>query len=150
MVAVQYIASVKLYVKPGKATAAPPVGPSLGQYSVNLKEFCDRVNKATTAMTQEPFWEGGDDVIVRVAVGVKKDKTFDISVKKEPVVAMIKRAANIKQGASDVKETIASISRADISRIAQRKLADSNAYDVSSYERSVEGTAKSMGIRVVD
>ena len=145
----EYIASVKLRVKPGRATPAPPLGPALGQYGVNLKDCADWINKASLALTKLPTWVEEEDSLVRVQVYITRDKRFDVVVHDVSVVDLLKKTCQIKKGASDVKETIKTITIAQVMAIAKRKLKDSNAYEVERFSRSVIGTARSMGIKVL-
>lgn len=126
------------------------MGPSLAPYGVNLKEFCDRFNKESVAITKGPHWDGDDDSLLRVGVRVTKDKRFEMDIRDVTVVSLLKKLCQIKKGGADAKVIIKEVPMSDIMTIVKRKLRNSNAYDVESFARSVVGTAKSMGIKVVN
>jgi large subunit ribosomal protein L11 len=133
-------AIVKLQIAAGKATPAPPVGPALGQHAVNIMAFCKEYNERTAAMAGS---------IVPVEIMVFEDRSFSFVTKTPPAADLLKKAAGIDKGSGKPGETIAaSITRAKLREIAETKLKDLNALDVENAERIVEGTARSMGIKV--
>ena len=134
---------VKLQVPAGKANPAPPVGPALGQAGVNIMEFC----KAFNARTQEI--EAG--MPLPVVITVYQDKSFDFIIKTPPASALLLKAAKIQKGsATPNKDKVGKVSKAQVREIAETKLRDLNCYDVDAAMRIVEGTAKSMGLEVVE
>ncbi|MBC7330759.1 50S ribosomal protein L11 [bacterium] len=136
------VAIVKLQLPAGKATPAPPVGPSLGQYNVNIMEFVKRYNEATANMVGQ---------IIPVEVTIYADRSFTITLKTPPAAALLKEAARIEKGSgTPSREVVGTVTRADIRRIAEIKMKDLNASDIEAAMRIIEGTARSMGIQVVD
>ena len=131
---------IKLQVPAGKATPAPPVGTVLGPAGINLQEFCTKYNDATRDKM-------GD--ILPVEITVYEDRTFDFIIKTPPTAFLIKKVTGIKKGAvNSKKETVATLSRAQLKEIAEIKLPDLNAYDVEEAMKIVEGTARNMGVKV--
>lgn len=133
---------VKLQIPAGKANPAPPVGPALGQAQVNIPAFCSQFNEATK--DQMGF-------VVPVVISVYDDRTFSFVTKTPPASDLLKKVANIKTGsANSKKEKVATITRAQLREIAERKMPDLNAYTVEAAMNIIEGTARNMGITVVD
>lgn len=133
---------VKLQIPAGKANPAPPVGPALGQAQVNIPAFCSQFNEATK--DQMGF-------VVPVVISVYDDRTFSFVTKTPPASDLLKKVANIKTGsANSKKEKVATITRAQLKEIAERKMPDLNAYTVEAAMNIIEGTARNMGITVVD
>jgi large subunit ribosomal protein L11 len=133
---------VKLQIAAGKANPAPPVGPALGQAQVNIPAFCSQFNEATK--DQVGF-------VVPVIISVYDDRTFTFVTKTPPASDLLKKAANIKSGSKNAKkDKVASITTAQLREIATRKMPDLNAYTVEAAMKIVEGTARNMGITVVD
>lgn len=133
---------VKLQIAAGKANPAPPVGPALGQAQVNIPAFCSQFNEATK--DQMGF-------VVPVVISVYDDRTFTFITKTPPASDLLKKAASIKKGSSNArKEKVASVTREQIKEIAERKMPDLNAYTIEAAMKIIEGTAKNMGITVVD
>jgi large subunit ribosomal protein L11 len=133
---------VKLQIAAGKANPAPPVGPALGQAQVNIPAFCSQFNEATK--DQMGF-------VVPVVISVYDDRTFSFVTKTPPASDLLKKAANIKTGSANAKkDKVASITRAQLKEIAERKMPDLNAYTVEAAMNIIEGTARNMGITVVD
>ncbi len=133
---------VKLQIAAGKANPAPPVGPALGQAGVNIQQFCSQFNDKTASMA---------GYVIPVEIYVYEDRSFTFVTKTPPASDLLKKAANIQKGSSNAKKTkVATITRAKLMEIAQTKLPDLNAYDVEAAARIIEGTAKQMGITVVD
>lgn len=133
---------VKLQIEAGKATPAPPVGTVLGPAGINLQEFCTRYNDATRDKM-------GD--ILPVEISIFDDRSFDFVIKTPPAAFLIMKAANVKKGSSKgSSEIVGSITKAQLKEIAETKLPDLNAYDVDEAMKIVEGTARNMGINVVE
>ncbi len=133
---------IKLQIPAGKANPSPPVGPALGQHGVNIMEFC----KAFNARTQN---EG--DTIIPVIITVYQDRSFTFITKTPPASVLLKKAAGLKSGSSNPKsERAGDISREKIREIATLKMPDLNAYDVDTAMRIIEGTARSIGLTVVE
>src|SRR5262245_57333014 len=134
-------AMVKLQIPAGKANPSPPVGPALGQHGVNIMEFCKGVN------AQNGSQEGQ---IVPLVVTTYQERCLTFVVKTPPAAVLLKRAAGIaKASAVPHKDKIGKVTRAQVREIAQTKLVDLNTDSVESAMRTVEGTARSMGIEVV-
>lgn len=135
-------AKIKLQVPAGKANPAPPVGPALGQHGVNIMEFC----KAFNARTQKL-----GETIIPVIITVYSDRSFTFITKTPPAAELLKKAAGIVKGSGvPNKDKVGKVTRAQIKEIAQTKLPDLNAASIESAMRMIEGSAKSMGLEVVD
>ncbi|HEV2917040.1 MAG TPA: 50S ribosomal protein L11 [Candidatus Babeliales bacterium] len=134
-------AKVKLQLQGGAATPAPPVGSSLGPHQVNIMEFCKLFNAQTANKKGET---------VPVEITVFKDKTFVFITKTPPVSELIKKKAKITKGSSRPQEIIGRITKQDVEDIAKIKLSDTNAHDLERAKKSVVGSARSMGIEVID
>ncbi|PLV59181.1 50S ribosomal protein L11 [Thermotoga sp. KOL6] len=135
-------AQIKLQLPAGKATPAPPVGPALGQHGVNIMEFCKRFNAETADKV---------GMILPVVITVYEDKSFTFIIKTPPASFLLKKAAGIEKGSSEAKRKIVGkVTRKQIEEIARIKMPDLNANDLEAAVRIIEGTAKSMGIEVVD
>jgi large subunit ribosomal protein L11 len=133
---------IKLQVPAGKANPAPPVGPALGQHGVNIMEFCKQFNARTQKL---------GDTIVPVIITVYSDRSFTFITKTPPAAELLKKAAGIVKGSGvPNKDKIGKVTRAQIKEIAQTKMPDLNAASVESAMRMIEGSAKSMGLEVVD
>ena len=136
----QVVNMIKLQIPAGKATPAPPVGTVLGPAGINLQEFCTKYNDATRDRM-------GD--ILPVEITIFDDRSFDFVIKTPPAAFMLKKAAGIKKGsAKGSKEKAGSITQDKLREIAETKLVDLNAYDVENAMKSIEGTAKNMGIEI--
>ena len=134
---------LKLQVPAGSATPSPPIGPALGQRGINIMEFC----KAFNAQSQD--MEKGSPV--PVVITYYQDKSFTFQMKTPPVSFFLKKAANLQKGAKTPGRGVAgTVSRAQVRDIATRKMKDLNAVDVDAAMRMVEGSARSMGLQVVD
>ena len=132
---------VKLQVPAGSATPSPPIGPALGQRGLNIMEFC----KAFNAATQE--LEKGSPI--PVVITAYADKSFTFEMKQPPVTYFIKKAVNLKSGSKlPGKESAGTISQKQIREIAEKKMADLNAYDVEQAMTMIAGSARSMGLQV--
>ncbi len=135
-------AKIKLQVPAGKANPAPPVGPALGQHGVNIREFCKAFNAKTQKM---------GETIIPVIITVYTDRSFTFITKTPPAAELLKKAAGIIKGSGTPnKDKVGKVTRAQIKEIAQTKLPDLNAASVESAMRMIEGSAKSMGLEVVD
>jgi large subunit ribosomal protein L11 len=134
------LAVVKLQIKAGVATPAPPVGTALGQHGVNIMEFCKQYNDATQQFIGQ---------VIPVELTIYEDRSFSFVTKQPPAAELIKQAAGIEKG-SDVpnRNKVAHLSRDQVRAIAERKMADLNANDVEMAMRIVAGTARSMGVEV--
>jgi large subunit ribosomal protein L11 len=135
-------AIVKLAISAGKATPAPPVGPALGQHGVNIMAFCKDYNARTAHLAGS---------IIPAEITVFQDNSFRFVLKTPPATDLLKKAAGISKAASDVAlETAGTVTRQQVREIAEQKMQDLNAYDLESAMRMIEGTARSMGIRVTE
>ena len=133
---------VKLQIAGGKATPAPPIGPALGQASVNIQQFCMQFNERTKNLVGS---------VIPVVITVYDDRSFTFITKTPPASDLLKKACNIQKGAANSKkETVATITRAQLRDLGAQKLPDLNANDVEAASRIIEGTARNMGIKVVD
>jgi large subunit ribosomal protein L11 len=136
------IGQVKLQIPAGKANPAPPVGPALGQHGVNIMEFC----KAFNAKTQN-----AGDLKIPVVITVYADRSFTFITKTPPAADLLKKAAGVEKGSpTPNKQKIGSVTRKQIEEIAQLKLPDLNAFNLDSAIRTIEGTARNMGLEVRD
>ncbi len=136
----QVTAKIKLQCPGGQATPAPPVGPALGQHGVNIGEFVKRFNDQTK--------EAGG-MIIPVEITVYNDRTFTFITKSPPASVLLKKLANLAKGAANPsKEVVGSVTKAQVKEIATIKQKDLNAASVEAAMRIVEGTARSMGIKV--
>jgi large subunit ribosomal protein L11 len=131
---------IKLQIPAGQATPAPPVGPALGQHGVNIMDFC----KAFNAETQ-----GKEGMIIPVVISVYKDRTFSFITKSPPASVLLKQAASIAKGSSNPsREFVGTVTGEQVREIARAKMEDLNANSVEQAQRIIEGSAKSMGIKV--
>ncbi len=138
----QVIAKVKLHVPGGQATPAPPVGPALGQHGVNIGEFVRKFNDQT---------RNAQGMITPVEITIYQDKTFTFITKSPPAGVLLKQAAGIVKGSAvPNREKVGKVTRAQVEEIARRKLADLNAGSLEAAVRQVAGTARSMGIEIVE
>lgn len=129
---------VKLAIPAGKANPAPPVGPALGQYGVNIMAFCKDYNSRTANQA---------GYIVPVEITVYEDRSFTFVLKTPPASDLLKKAANVEKGSGVANRTkVGKISKDKVREIAQTKMADLNTNDVEAAMRMIEGTARSMGI----
>ena len=134
------IAMVKLQVTAGKANPSPPIGPALGQHGVNIMDFC----KAFNARTQKD-----EGMVTPVVITIFADRTFTFITKTPPASVLLKKTAKIASGAKDPKrEVVATVTREQVEEIAKLKMVDLNANDLEAACKIVEGTARSMGIKV--
>ena len=136
------IAIVKLQCPAGQANPSPPVGPALGQHGVNIMEFC----KVFNARTQE---QAG--LIIPAIITVYADRSFTFELKTPPAAVLLKRAAKIAKGSGEPnREKVGTVTKGQVKEIAEIKAVDLNAHDVDNAMRIIEGTARSMGIEVVE
>ena len=135
-------AIVKLQCPAGAANPSPPVGPALGQHGVNIMEFC----KAFNARTQD---QAG--LIIPAIITVYADRTFTFELKTPPASVLLKRAAKLEKGSGEPNRTkVGSVTKRQVREIAELKLRDLNAHEVGAAMRIIEGTARSMGLDVVE
>ena len=134
---------IKLQVKAGSATPSPPIGPALGQRGVNIMGFCKEFNARTENI------EKGTPL--PTVITVYQDKSFTFVTKTPPATFFLKQAAKIQSGAKLTgRETVGSISRAQLREIAEKKMKDLNANDIEAAARIIEGSAKAMGLKIVE
>jgi large subunit ribosomal protein L11 len=134
--------TIKLQIPAGQANPAPPVGPALGQQGVNIMEFC----KAFNAASQDK-----QGMIVPVVLTVYQDKSFSFIMKSPPAAVLLKRAAGLAKGSGiPNRDKVGTVNRSQVREIAQTKVEDLNANDEDAAMLIIEGTARSMGINVVD
>ncbi|HQX55280.1 MAG TPA: 50S ribosomal protein L11 [Pyrinomonadaceae bacterium] len=132
---------IKLQIPAGKANPAPPIGPALGQHGVNIMEFC----KAFNAKTQND----DPDMKIPVVITVYADRSFSFETKTPPAADLLRKAAGVAKGSGKPnREKVGSVTRAKIEEIAKLKMADLNTSNLESAMKTIEGTAKSMGISV--
>lgn len=135
------VAMVKLQIPAGQANPSPPVGPALGQHGVNIMEFC----KAFNARTQ-----GQEGMIIPVVVTIYSDRSFSFITKTPPASVLLKKAAKIVKGSSEPNRTkVGRVTKEQIREIAQIKFKDLNVMDMEAAIRTIEGTAKSMGLEII-
>jgi large subunit ribosomal protein L11 len=131
---------VKLQIPAGQATPSPPVGPALGQAGVNIMDFCKAFNAAT---------QGQEGMIIPVVISVFEDRSFTFITKSPPASTLLKRAAGIAKGSSNPsKENVGKVTREQVKEIAEIKKADLNAFNEEAAMKIIEGSARSMGIKV--
>lgn len=135
------IAEIKLQIPAGQATPSPPVGPALGQRGVNIMEFC----KAFNAKTQ-----GQAGMVIPVLITVYADRSFTFVTKTPPASILLKRAAGVEKGAADPKRAkVGTVTKAQVREIAELKMPDLTAGSLEAAIRTIEGTARSLGLTVV-
>ncbi|MFO7982604.1 MAG: 50S ribosomal protein L11 [Desulfuromonadales bacterium] len=135
------IGMIKLQIPAGKANPSPPVGPALGQHGVNIMEFC----KAFNAKTQDQ-----EGMITPVVITVYGDRSFSFITKTPPAAVLLKKAAQLSKGSSvPNKEKVGKVTKDQVAEIARTKMPDLNVYDIEAAIKTVEGTARSIGIEVV-
>ncbi len=135
-------ATIKLQAPGGKATPAPPIGPALGQHGVNIGQFVQQFNAQTADL---------NGMTVSVVIEVYADRSFGFIVKSPPAAVLLKDAAKVAKGSGvPHKEKVGTVTQSQLREIAERKLPDLNAFDLDAAARVVAGTARSMGIDVVD
>ncbi|MDO4326565.1 MAG: 50S ribosomal protein L11 [bacterium] len=133
---------IKLQIPAGKATPAPPVGPALGQHGVNIVQFTKEFNARTADQ---------DGMTIPVVITVYADRSFSFITKTPPAAVLLKKACKLKSGsAKPNKDKVATITRAEVQKIAELKMPDLNAASIEAATSMIAGTARSMGITVVD
>ena len=135
-------AKIKLQAPGGQATPAPPIGPALGQHNVNIGQFVAMFNDRTREY---------NGTIIPVEITVYADRTFTFITKSPPAAVLLKQAAEVAKGSGvPNKEKVGQVTAAQVRQIAETKMADLNAFDIDAAMRQIEGTARSMGLNVVD
>ncbi len=138
----ELLVKIKFQAPGGQATPAPPIGPALGQHGVNIGQFVQQFNAQTGAL---------NGMIVPVEITVYKDKTFTFIVKSPPAAVLLKEAAGVAQGSGvPNKEKVGKVTWSQVRKISERKIKDLNAFDLEHADRIIAGTARSMGIEVVE
>jgi large subunit ribosomal protein L11 len=133
---------IKLQIAAGQATPAPPVGPALGQHGVNIMQFVKEYNERTSSQAGS---------IIPVAIQVYSDRSFTFETKSPPASDLLRKAAGIEKGSGTAGlEVIGSVKRSQIREIAETKVNDLNAFDVDAAMKIIEGSARSMGLAIVD
>jgi len=136
------VVEIKLQIPGGKANPAPPVGPALGQHGLNIMEFCKAFNERTRDQME---------TILPVVISVYEDRTYTFVVKTPPASVLVKKAIGLDRGSSEPNKTKAGkITRAQLREIATLKMVDLNANDIEAAMNIIAGTARSMGVEVVD
>jgi large subunit ribosomal protein L11 len=138
----EVLADVKLQIKAGQATPAPPIGPALGPYGLSIMDFCKAFNDKTKTL---------GDTVVPVVLTVYKDRSFTFITKTPPASELLKKAAGIIKGSGEPnKNKVGSLTLAQVSEIAQTKMPDLNAKDMDGAVNIIKGTARSMGIDITE
>jgi large subunit ribosomal protein L11 len=138
----EVLVQIKIQAPGGQATPAPPIGPALGQHGVNIGQFVSQFNERTKAL---------NGTIVPAVITVYKDKSFTFEVKSPPAAVLLKQAANVAKGSGiPNKEKVGKVTKEQIRKIAETKLKDLNTADLDRAEKIIAGTARSMGIEIVD
>jgi len=133
-------ALIKLQIAAGKANPAPPVGPALGQHGVNIMEFCTAFNEKT---------KDKGNTVLPVIISVYEDRTFTFIIKTPPAAELIKKAINLEKGSKEPNRSkVGKITKDQIRQIAEQKMPDLNCTDIESAVKTIEGTAKNMGVEV--
>ena len=136
------VRTIKLQASGGQATPAPPIGPALGQHGVNIGQFVSQFNERTKAL---------NGMTVPVVISVYADKSFDFIVKSPPAAVLLKQEAQIAKGSGvPNKEKVGDVTKSQIRKISETKFDDLNAYSLEQADKIIEGTARSMGIDVVE
>lgn len=133
---------LKIQIEAGKANPAPPIGTALGPQGVNIQDFCKKFNDMTKDMT-------GD--VIPAEITIYEDRSFTFRLKTPPASALLKKAAGIEKGSGNpLQNKVGKVTRADIRKIAEKKMFDLNANDLESAEKIIAGTARNMGIEVTE
>ena len=135
------LAVVKLQIRAGQATPAPPVGTALGQHGVNIMDFCKQYNDATQSMNGQ---------VIPVELTIYEDRSFTFITKQPPAAELIKQAVGVEKGSGEPnREKVGRVTQDQLRRIAEQKMVDLNANDVDAAMKILAGTARSMGVEVV-
>jgi large subunit ribosomal protein L11 len=138
----EILVKIKLQASGGQATPAPPIGPALGQHGVNIGQFVSQFNERTKEL---------NGTTVPVVISVYTDKTFTFEVKSPPAAVLLKQAAGVAKGSGTPnKEKVGKVTAEQVRQIAQAKIKDLNSYSLDKAEKIIRGTARSMGVEVVD
>ena len=138
----ELVTKIKLQVTGAQANPAPPIGPALGQHGLNIMEFCKQFNERT---------KDRPGVVLPVVISVYKDKSFTFILKSPPVANALKKAAGLAKASPEPgRNTIGKVSRAEVLEIARQKMTDFNTVKIEKAVRMVEGTARSMGLEIVE
>jgi len=138
----ELLVKIKLQAPGGQATPAPPIGPALGQHGVNIGQFVQQFNERTKEL---------NGTTVPVVISVFTDKTFTFEVKSPPAAVLLKQAAGIAKGSGvPNKEKVGKVTAEQVRQIAQAKIKDLNAYSLEQAEKIIRGTARSMGVEIVE
>jgi large subunit ribosomal protein L11 len=141
-VAKEILTTIKLQASGGQATPAPPIGPALGQHGVNIGQFVQQFNAQTASL---------NGMTVPVEITIFRDKTFTFLVKSPPAAVLLKEAAQVAKGSGiPNKEKVGKVSWSQVRAIAERKQQDLSAFDLEQADRIIAGTARSMGIEIVE
>lgn len=133
---------IKLQITAGKANPAPPIGPALGGAGVNIPLFCKEFNARTMA-------QAGENLIIPTVITVYSDRTFSFELRTPPAAVLLKKAARVEKGSGEPnKKKVGTVTKAQVEEIARAKMPDLNTLDLEAAKRSIEGTARSMGIDV--
>ena len=133
---------LKLVIEAGKANPAPPIGTALGPQGVNIQDFCKQFND----MTKD---RPGD--VIPAEISIYEDRTFSFILKTSPASALLRKAAGVEKGAADpLKGKVGKVTKEDVRKIAEQKMVDLNANDIDAAENIIRGSARSMGIEVID
>lgn len=131
---------IKLQIMGGAANPAPPVGPALGQHGLNISEFCQKFNDATSDKRGQ---------VVPVEISVYEDRSYDFKMKTPPASSLLLKAAGLKKGSGKPHvEKVGSVTKAQVQEIAEIKMPDLNAHDIEAAMKIIEGTARQMGLIV--
>jgi large subunit ribosomal protein L11 len=138
----EVLVQIKIQAPGGQATPAPPIGPALGQHGVNIGQFVSQFNERTKTL---------NGTIVPAVITVYKDKSFTFEVKSPPAAVLLKQAANIAKGSGTPnKEKVGKVTKEQVRKIAETKIKDLNAGTIDQAEKIIAGTARSMGIEIVE
>lgn len=133
---------LKLQIAAGQANPAPPIGPALGQHGVNIQEFCKQFNDATKTMA-------GD--VIPAEITIYEDRSFTFKLKTPPASALLKKLAGVEKGSGEPnKKKAGKVTKEDVRKIAERKLVDLNTDDIEKAMKIIAGTARNMGIEVIE
>ena len=134
--------TLKLQIPAGAANPAPPIGPALGQHGVNIAQFCQQFNEATKDLK-------GD--VIPAEITIYEDRSFTFVLKTPPASALLKKAAGIEKGSGEPhKVKVGKVTKAQLRDIAEKKMVDLNAHDVEAAMKIIAGSAKNMGIEIID